>query len=242
MQRLGREVSGIAAAAALHLFNPESEIEVQLESGSLKAHAQVIGSIALLAYGAIAQYKDFRESLGLLVQDAQTFGSAVIEESLEVANAASRQVFRVERRTKTPGKILRLLRRREWLHAHRSQLAPDAIAYELKAIAAFESQVLADLQPEERRVFEKIIREDETPDVPAKRPEPEREAVEERHNQTGRFLVQDLFTDQPPQVHPLEPVDFYARFRLGDWTKQLPPSSPPLQPRRGRKRPSRRRP
>ncbi len=240
MQRLGREVSSIAAAAALSLFEPECEIEVRLESGSLKGRAQVIGGIALLAYGTIAEYKDFREGVGLLVEDAQKFGGAVIEKSLEVAHVTPQQVFRVERRKKTPGKILKLLRRREWLRAHRSQLAPDAIAQELKAIGALDREVLADLEPEEQRVFEKVIRDDEAPDAPAKEPEPE--AVEERRKQPGHIEgPPDLFTVQlpPVSVSTLAQPDFYARFRLGEWARQplgnlpqppVPERQPPSNP------------
>jgi hypothetical protein len=121
LQRLGRELTAIAAEKASGLFRPDSEIEVRLESGSLKSWTKVIGPL-LVIYGVIANYKGFKESTIEIVHYAQSFGGSVIEKFVQENHVAPPQVFRTERRTKTPGKLLRALKAREWLESHRAQL------------------------------------------------------------------------------------------------------------------------
>lgn len=217
LQRLGREVTSIAAEAASGLFRPDSEIEVRLESGSLRGWTKVLNR-ALVIYGVVAGYKGLKESTTEMVHDARTFGGLVIERVLQENSVPPRDVIRTERRTKTPGKLLRVLKAREWLESHRTQLSPAAIRRETATIEALTETVLEDLEPEEQRVVREILIGDVTnlsdrkPDrLP---PEPEPTAIDERTRQAEFFFG----LESPEHQHDENMREYYARFRLSDWT------------------------
>ena len=135
LEQLGREASATAAFAATGLFSPDSEIEVVLEEGSLRGWCKVIG-IGLLVgtYHVAVDYKSLKENLPLIVHDARAYGETFFETFLPAIHIPSQQVYRTERRTKTPGKLLRVLERHEWLIAHRSQLSAEVFKRETEAI------------------------------------------------------------------------------------------------------------
>lgn len=217
LQRLGREVTSIAAEAASNLFRPDSEIEVRLESGSLKGWAKVLNR-ALVIYGIVAGYKGLKESTTELVQDARTFGGFVIETVLQENNVPPRDVISTERRTKTPGKLLRVLKAREWLESHRTQLDPAAIHRETARIEGLTEKVLEDLEPEEQRALRDLLEGDVTKvsePKPERHPsEPEPTAIDEK----ARQAELSLGPESPAPEHDENTREFYTRFRLSDWT------------------------
>lgn len=224
LQRLGREVTAIAAEAASGLFRSDFEIEVRLESGSLKGWAKVLNGL-LVVYGVAAGYKGLKESAVEMVHDAQTFGGVVIEKVLQQNDVPPRNVLRTERRTKTPGKLLRALKAREWLESHRTQLDPAAIRRETARIEALTERVLQDLKPEERRVVRELLEDDAASAYDRKperhpSPEPPRIAIDETTRQSELFFDDELHW----HGHDENKREFYTRFRLSDWTAGRSPA------------------
>jgi hypothetical protein len=227
LQSLGQDVSAIAANAALALFDPASEIEILLESGSLKGRATVIGFFALGlyhaalgTYDAVAKYKDFKEGARQMVADARTYGDRVIEDVLKEKEVPAKSVYRTERRTMTPGKLLRVLKRREWLAVHMGLLSPADIERESAAIEALTSQVLADLPADQQSFVSDLLKAlDASSNDDAQRRDSSQQAAPRpgRPQDPGNFQP-ELFTPGP---HSLPPEgEFYARFKLSEWQSQ----------------------
>jgi hypothetical protein len=246
LQSLGHDVSAIAANAAWGLFEPASEIEVHLERGSLKGTASVIGAalaITLGSYHAVAEYRDFKEGVREMVADARTYGGRVIEGVLQEKQVPARSVRRTERRTKTPGRLLRLLNRREWLAAHKTLLSPADIRRESAVIEAHTTQVLEDLPPDQQKFLRDLLGGlDAATDDVAEGLEPSQHSSRVGPPGVGNF--------QPDLLDPIgHPVayfyksfpstnvraadgedregDFYARFKLDEWHAQRPDHLPP---------------
>jgi hypothetical protein len=226
LQRLGRQLSAIAAQAASGLFRPDSEIEVRLERGSLKGWAVVIGGFGAflhVAYHDIADYKHFKEGIIEFVHDGQKYSKLVINNFLQTNQVPPRQVYRTERRTRTPGRLVRLLERREWFESHRRQLGPEAIKRETDTIEAQTKKVLEDLDPEEQRVVRKLLEgetiESETMDLSDQTPEPvpahdeEPVAIAEDYSQPELFEMEIATTGETKSK-------FYDRFRLSEWPRR----------------------
>jgi hypothetical protein len=226
LQRLGRQVSAIAAQAASGLFKPDCEIEVRLEHGSLKGWAAVWAVLSTV-YGSIAVYKELREATPLIVHDAQLYGDRVIERFLRDNRIAPRQVFRTERRTKTPGRLLKLLERREWLESHRSQLGAEAIKRESDAIEAQTKNVLEDLDPEEQRVVRKLL-QGETMNLSDQKRGPLRAQEEEPVAIVEDHSVSQLFEDKIAGLGETK-SEFNARFKLSEWSTRKVTSEPLAQ-------------
>lgn len=223
VQRLGRELTAIAAEAASGLFRSDSEIEVRLESGSLRGWAKVLNGL-LVVYGVAAGYKGLKESTVEMVHDARSFGGLVIEKVLQQNDVPSRNVLRTERRTKTPGKLLRALKAREWLESHRTQLDPAAIRRETARIEVLTERVLQDLKPEEQRVVRELLEDDATSACDRKperlpSPQPPRIAIDEKTRQSELFFDEESHWHE----HDENKREFYTRFRLSDWTADRSP-------------------
>jgi hypothetical protein len=217
VQRLGRQIADLAANAASIFGRPDCIIEVDLESGSLKARARVIGTSLLLVYGAIANYKGFKEGVVEITHDAQTCGGLIIQSFLGANHVPPKSVYRAERRTKTPGRLLRIMNRREWLNTHRAQLSAEAVKKETAAIETLSERALEDLAPEERPVVRKFLNgsapnlSDQEPEQPVPEKQ-ERVALEEKSRQPELF-------DFDPIPHG-DKNEFHIRFRLVDWVRE----------------------
>ena len=111
LQALGKSIDEISFEIARRIYGQGIEVDVRLEEGTLRGWITVIGTIALTTYTVIAEYKGFTESVPLLCDKARSFGFEVCEQFIERNDAKSQQVFRVERKLKTPGRINRLLKR-----------------------------------------------------------------------------------------------------------------------------------
>lgn len=206
IKKLGELASGLAAEAAADLYPPEFVIEVRLSDGSLKGWITV-GGILLGAYGAIANYKGFKESVSELNSDAKVFGEKVIDLFLQKSDLPSGKVYRRERRTKTPGRIKRLIERRERIDAHRDDLPRGAVEKELIAIEMLLQEILADVDPSERAVVRNLIGEDAPPTLPI---DMSRVGMLPFRQEQLR-MIDDRGV---PRVEPLP--DYIHRFRLSD--------------------------
>jgi hypothetical protein len=237
LQSLGGDLSAIAANAALGLFDATSEIEIRLERGSLKGWASVIGNLAIaagLAYHGVAEYRDFKEGAREIVADAQRYGGRVIEGMLGEKKVPPKSVYRTERRTKTPGKLLRLL----WLDSHRALLSHADIERESRAIEALTARVLEDLPADQQTLVRDLLRSlDAATDDAARGLEPPLSEVPSlRPPDVGSFQPK-LFDPTPHTgtslstitslvpfgiAYIVEEHNLYARFKLSEWRAMHP--------------------
>jgi hypothetical protein len=223
VQRLGREVANLAAIAAVRFNRPDCVIEVDAEGGSLTSRARVVAATLFVAYGAIADYGGFKEGIVEITHDAHAFAEYVSDAFMGANNVPPTSVRRIERRTKTPGRLLRIMKRREWLNRHRDQLNTEQVRSATAAIEKLTGRALEDLTLEERPVVEKLLASgaqkvsDQEPEKPLA-DEVERVALEERTRQPVLF-------DFGPGTHT-DKDEFHTRFRLSDWQREHPPHGP----------------
>jgi hypothetical protein len=156
---------------------------------------------------AIGAYPTLRAGTIALVKDAREFGGIVSTVFIEKSNAKQEQTFRVERRTKTPGKIARVITTLDELNE--TPAKPERRRLELAMVRMELESIERDLKAEEidflhaNLVFENL---------PPLRPEPNK----------GRVLDSRKVA-LPPRRHdqldmPYERFDANAR---------------PVEPRRG---------
>ena len=105
---LGRYAKRLAIKAAADIYGGDVEIEVQIEEGSLITRLTVAGLIIGGMYSHVADYKGFKESVVELCDDAREFAVDVCAPFIKKAGVPKEDVYRFERRLKTPGKLYRL--------------------------------------------------------------------------------------------------------------------------------------
>src|SRR5262249_24416733 len=109
LNELGPATELVAREVAQRVYQIEVTLDVLLEGGSLWVRIRVVGSIFLTVYGAIADYKGFKDSISELCKDAREFGYDVCGEVLKLTGASEKQILRVEKRTMTPGRLSRVI-------------------------------------------------------------------------------------------------------------------------------------
>jgi hypothetical protein len=209
LEELGYLTSEIAFNTAKYIFSPETIIEVRLSDGSLKGWVGLTSSltIALGMYGAIANYKGFKESISEIKSDAIWFGNIVSEKFVSESNLNGGYLYRKENRTKTPGKIKRLIDRRERLEKNRQSFSDSIIKSENIEIERMLQKILEDVDPSERASVRKLLGED-TPTLPL--PEAPRLVL----NPTREEQFQILRDSSKPALEPVP--DYLHRFKLSD--------------------------
>lgn len=146
IERLGERAVTVATEAAKATYDFDVQLEIDLEPGSLKAWVLVLSAGIGVAYNAIATWPDFKQGLTELVQDAREFGGGFNRMFADEAKAQSNQVYRTERRTMTPGKILRAASRIERAEAGAEARRAAHELYEaLEEVPAGEAQQITDL-------------------------------------------------------------------------------------------------
>lgn len=171
IERLGKQAALIAGEVAADIYSPETELIVRLSAGSLKGWTTVVAvslSAAVAGYDFIANYKGFKEGVAEIVSDGRRFSSKFNTTFLSQATKAEGAVFRKERRTKTPGKLLRAASRLDWLQEHQAQLSKKDIASEKAAISRILRDALDDLDEPDQLYVRKLLtpEDDETPEEP----------------------------------------------------------------------------
>lgn len=107
LRQLGRVAERLALKAAVDIYGGGVTVDIELEEGSLRTRLTVMGSIAFLVYGGIADYGGFKQSAIELCNDAREFAVDVCAPFIQRAGVSRDDVFRFERRLKTPGKLYR---------------------------------------------------------------------------------------------------------------------------------------
>ncbi len=222
LKRLGRFAERISVKIAGDIYGGGVAIDVELEEGSLRTRVTVIGSIMLATYGTIGGYKGFKESVVELCNDARDFAVDVCGPVVAKAGVEKEEVYRFERRLKTPGKIYRLSKRLETIERSIGDLSPKAIQAEL-AKARFELDALAgDLSQEEMHFVREKLPPKKLP-KPSDWPEQELPRVAlkpDEFSQTVLYLDDaELQGDQPD---PKRRIVFHQRTEVAADRKPKP--------------------
>lgn len=161
LKALGRVADALASEAAKRIYDGGVIVDVELQEGSLIVRVTVIGllagHLALEAYSKVADYKGFKESVIELCDDAQEFAVDVCGPFRKKAGATEDQIFRFERRLKTPGKLNRLAKRLQRLESSVATLSPKDMQRELSEANRELLRIAKDLTPVEIQVVERGI-------------------------------------------------------------------------------------
>jgi hypothetical protein len=153
-ERLSGEIDAVAARVAREVYGPAVEVDVVIEAGSLLVRITVIG-LLLGTYDAISKYPDFKEGLAALVEDAEKYGSAVVNEVLKVTGA--KKPDSVAKRDMTPGKLMRVIEKLERVKELEKQVRKPVVQEELRQIARDVRAIERDLQPEEVKQIDHVL-------------------------------------------------------------------------------------
>jgi hypothetical protein len=116
LNELGHATEAIAAEVAQRVYRREIFIDVELEGGSLKCRVTAIG-LLFAAYGVIADYKGFKDSITEMCKDAREYAYDVCGEVIKITGASKNEIVSVQRRPMTPGRLSRVIERLERLDA-----------------------------------------------------------------------------------------------------------------------------
>lgn len=163
MRKFGRQVDRAARRAALRNFETVVLINVEIEEGSLIGRVTAFGAILLAATSLISNYKGVKDAVKDMCEDARSFGGDVCAKAIDLAGVNEKQVHRVERRTKTVGKLGRLLSDVDRLQKSVNELSPAQMRKELGRLN-HELQIIAkDLEPAETKTLEKVLEHTKLP-------------------------------------------------------------------------------
>lgn len=216
LEELGDLTATLAAEAANALYPPDSIIEVRLAEGSLKGWASVTIAGMLSVYSFVANYKGFKEGIGEMNADAKRFGDAVIEKFADKSDLPGAYVYRKERRTKTPGRIKRLIEKQEWLEEHKAQLPKHVVEDERLEIERLLQIILSDLEPAEQITLRGILQGSGKPPPAAGKARVGPSPISDMH--------QLMMLKADPGGDPDYIPDYLRRFRLADGPRLLAPA------------------
>jgi hypothetical protein len=177
LAELGRATDESARAAALRIYDQQVVIEVDLIEGTLWGKITVTGNVLLAAYTIYSGYPGALDATERLCKKANLFGDYVCSSFIKESGATPEQVARVERRTKTPGKLLRALRRLEHLDKAAATMNKKAIESELHEASAQLNGAIFELSAEEVKFLEHGLKFENLPPL-VDWPEKDTHAVE----------------------------------------------------------------
>lgn len=198
VRALGRYAKRVAVKAASEIYGGGVEVEVQLEEGSLRARITV-GGFLLVTYGVIADYNGFKESIVGLCSDAREFAVDVCDPFVSKAGVPAEEVYRFERRLKTPGKLYRLTKRLDKLEKSVDSLSPNAVRRELAGLRAELDSLGKHLSETEREALQPMLKRPKLP-PPQQWPDPEEAKVAVRRDDDEEQPV--LFVDVSGSPQP----------------------------------------
>lgn len=156
---LGDRVLADAVEIATLLYGGGITVEVTLAEGSGKFWASVHGVLVgvHIGYGVIADWKAFKEQVHEICNTAQQYGAQVCGATINEAEAKPKQVFRTERRLKTPGKLYRVMNELEKLDDMAINMPKSQVIEQVARIRWELARVEADLTTEERERLLKVL-------------------------------------------------------------------------------------
>ncbi len=148
LSKLGEQLSQIARERAERAFQFETTLKITLAPGSLKGWVAA-GAALYGIYQGVAQYSDFKKSINELSTDVRFFTQAINETFFRTVNVVPSQVYRTERRTKSIGRISRLLNRIESLERSCNFAGRSPTSTEVRIIEELIRLAIEDLSPKE---------------------------------------------------------------------------------------------
>lgn len=127
---LGRSAKRTAARAARRIYGGGVAIEVEIEEGSLRTRITVISVALNILNGAnwisstVADLKGFQEGVAQLCDNAREFAVDVCNPFIAKAGVSKEEVYRFERRLKTPGRLYRFSKQLRKLEGSVDDLSP----------------------------------------------------------------------------------------------------------------------
>jgi len=209
LRRFGRKVRKASREAALRNFNIEVQIVVDIEEGSLVGRITAIGAIILSTTSLISNYKGVKDSLNEICQDARSFGGDVCQRAIDYAGVSKRQVVRIERRTRTTGKLGRLLKDVERLEKSVDELSPSQMKGELSRFNHELEKIAKDLEPEERQALEELLEKTKLPaprDWPEQVLQPPKAVMEQQQI--------ELMPEEDPGRRKRRPMRYHTSFKV----------------------------
>jgi hypothetical protein len=149
-RELGLEIEHAAAEVATRIYGQGVTLDVYVEAGSLFARLTIIGGLLLGTYHSVAEYKDFKEGLVLLSEDAVKFGEGIYSEVSKLTGGA--KADSVRNRKMTPSKILKIIEDLDTLQKSKN-LSQRTFHERLEKIVREIRVVGRDLTPEESKRF-----------------------------------------------------------------------------------------
>jgi hypothetical protein len=156
LNEIGHATERIATEVAQRVYKVEITIDVDLEAGSFKGRVTAIG-LLFGVYGVVADYKGFKESIGEMCKDAREFAYDVCGEVLKLTGASEKQVVKVEKRTMTPGRLSRVIKRLEWLDEAGGTISESQKHQEMQKIVRELELIKRDLSPREVDLLERAL-------------------------------------------------------------------------------------
>jgi hypothetical protein len=121
--------------------------------GLVSAFAPIFLATTIL----ISNYKCVKDGVKEMCEDARSFGADVCANAVDLAGVSEKQVYRLERRTKTVGKLSRLLNDIERLEKSVDDLTPTQMRRELGRFNHELQLIAKDLEPAEKKALEKVL-------------------------------------------------------------------------------------
>lgn len=162
----GEALERAAYNAAREVYSFQVEVTIDIRAGSLRGWAK-IGALGIAIYSGIANYPNFKNGLETLYRDAKDYGSMAIDEFKKLTDSIRQGDLYSQRRTKTPGKLLRSLNRLQWLVKNSSELSTAQMQEEVRRLRYQLQSALDDLPETEAETVKSLIKahhSDELPD------------------------------------------------------------------------------
>lgn len=137
LERIKANLVAYISQRAEHFLYPETEVEIQVDDGSIKSKMSVLGTIAAL-YAGIANYGSFREGVKLIYSDVKHLSEMIISESMYSFDARSDRTIRIEARVGIIGSLNKIVRKLEFLEVHSGDMSMDKV---IETIASVHSDI-----------------------------------------------------------------------------------------------------
>lgn len=108
LERLGHATEGIVDVAGGEHFDVPVEVNLNLEEGSLKVTAAVVGAL-FSTYYFVGNYKAFKEGVVEICKDANNFGYDFCDKFLMRAGIVQSQISKQEVKLETPSRLRSLM-------------------------------------------------------------------------------------------------------------------------------------
>lgn len=159
---LGIEILSTATALARETAFIGATAEVELFDGSLKANAKLVGAFMLAhaAYGTIADYKGFKESIAEMKKDAHEYAIAVKEAIPRIVTHKQRVADQDVQKAKivvTADELSELIDRLEKLKSKSGSMSPKEMDAELEKVGRLFRSLRRKLDANDAKMVEQYL-------------------------------------------------------------------------------------